>query len=287
MRLNPEADAEALAHAGLLVPLAPQVLTKEEAQPVTASGPVTAQQMVSAQAGTQAVSTQLQGLAEMVSQLVPRVTKADTPLPALAVAGGQATPPLNPPPHPPPTAGLVGPSGETAPPGHLARNLTHGGVTASVLADAVTSANTIPNGMHAESDADQRHHTGREASEMTAVKPGLGSSKHTEGGFADSPVVAGMALLPPNIAMAEGTSDMMTADVGQNIGQGVSSNEDRLAKRQTVAVAEPDLACRQNSPDTPDVHHEEGVAAAKVTLVNPLASSTQEANDCAVVCHQR
>lgn len=248
MRLNPEADAEALAHAGVLVPLAPQVLTKAEAQPVTT---VTAQQMVSqAQAGrqavstpgvvtaTQAVSTQLQGLGEMVSQLVPRVNRAATPLPALAVAGGQATSPRNPLPHPPPTAGLVGPSGETAPPGHLARNRTHGGVTAS--------ANTVPNGMHAESDADQRHLTGREAAEMTAVKPGSGSSKHTEGGFAASPVVAGMALMPPNIAMAEGTPDTMTAGVGQNIGQGVSSNEDRLAKRQTVVVAEPDLACPQS-----------------------------------------
>lgn len=91
LRLNSGADAEALAHVGVLIPLLPQTVTKAEAQavPTLSSGT----QAVSTQAGTQAVSTGLHSFTGLASQSVPRVKVESTTLLTTEVTGGKTTTP--------------------------------------------------------------------------------------------------------------------------------------------------------------------------------------------------
>lgn len=94
LRLNRGADAEALAHDGVLLPLMSQTVTKAEAQPVTTLS-----------SGTQAVSRGLNSLTDVASQSVPRVKVESTTLPTTEVAGSKTTPDPT-----PQAAGLGGPA---------------------------------------------------------------------------------------------------------------------------------------------------------------------------------
>lgn len=278
MRLNPEADAEALAHAGLLVPLAPQVVPKAEAQPVTTtSTPATAEQLVPPQAVTHTLPSLAPITAEPAAprQLQSSAELAVPPLPAPAVAGRLAQD--NPPPHPPPTAVLLRPSTETAPAAAacVERVLAHSSATAS--------------GSSGREDAhrmtDQHKPTGREAA---ADQPGSASGTHAGGEFTDRAAVSGMALVLSSSAASEGMSDTLAAAEQDRAGTRGLAEADRQAKRQKLAMPEAHLGCGQNVPSEMD--HDKSVGVVQGQDSNLLQSTPQRAGNnaesCQNQCHQ-
>ena len=281
LRLNPEADAEALAHAGVLVPLAPQSLTKAEAkpvtnsaavtaeqsvpphaevvvplaapqgpnmaeaQPVTMSDPAIAKQAVPADAGIHAVPTlaPVPAIPPAPRQLQSLADVAVPPLPAAAAAGSQVAPS----PYPPATAGLVALRGESAPAQHVE----------GFLADSGASASASTELEHDHCMTDQHHLISDGAAGLSAIQPGGASGKQTERGFAGRAVVSGTALVLPSIVAGEGVpgtvSPVAQRDAGLSAttdaqqggvsegGIGSTSGQDRKAKRQKMAVPEADL----------------------------------------------
>ena len=266
LRLNPEADAEALAHAGVLVPLAthgltkaqpvttapvvmakqaapahagllaplaPQGLTKAEAQPVTTSAPVTAKNQVAAQSCTHTVQHP-----EDIRQ-----TPICSPVTAIPAASRQlqGLPDLVSPPTsapvvagtrvastlPPATAGLAA---ETVPAAHVERLLPHNHATA-------LAGNTLED-RHCMTNADQHHSIGNDAAGLSALEPGCANSKQTERGLADRAVASGRALELASIAKEEGKSGTMATAAKQDAGLGGTSGADRQTKRRKVAVSE-------------------------------------------------
>lgn len=243
VRLNPKADAEALAHAGLLLPLVPQSLTKAEAQPVTISAAVTAEQSVlphtqvlvplaapqdlnkvevqpvtasapapakqaeQAHTGIHAVPTLAPALVipPAPRQLQGLVEVAPLPLLAAAMAGTQlASSSCS-----PPTAGLVALRGESAPAEHVERFLGHSGASAS--------ASTRLENDHCMTD--QHHLVSDGAAGLSAVQPGCASSKQTERGFASRAVVSGTALVLPSIVTGgQGMPDTVSAAAQEDAG---------------------------------------------------------------------
>ena len=291
LRLNPEADAEALAHAGVLIPLAPQSLTKAEAQPVTTSNPVTARQTVPAQAGLHTVPTSapVPGITPAPRQLQGLADVAFPPQPATAVAGTQVAPfpyppPTAPSPYPPPTAGLVSPRGETAAAHHEERVLARSGATAS--------AGTRMEDNPCSTYADQHHPAGNEVAGLCAVRPGCISSKQTQRGFADTAVASGTALELPSAMAAPaqketGVGETNDAEIGGTFDAGIggTSGEDRQAKRQKVAVPEADLECGRSAfnPDrTAERDHNESVGVVEGQDEKPLDNTVQGADDSAM-----
>ena len=294
LKLNPQADAEALAHAGVLVPLASQSLTKAEA-PVTTSVPVTARQTVPTQAGIHAVPSSAPVPGIMPRQLQGLVDVAFPPQPAAAVAGTQvaavAGTQVAPCPYPPHTAGLVAPSGDTAPGKQVERLLAHSRASAS--------ASTKLEDNRCLTDADQHHPTGNEVAGLCAVQPDCTGSKQTKRDFPHGAVVSELALelpsttgggMPYAIAAAAhketglgGTTD---AQIGGEFvaGIGGTSGGDRHAKRQKVAAVH-DLGHEQQILDrTAEMHHDESDSAGvnQGPDVHLLESTVQRADDSAV-----
>ena len=274
LRLNPEADAEALAHAGLLIPLAPQVVPKSEAQPATTSCPATAEPAVPSQAAIHTLPSLAPVAAEPAAlrQLQSLADSAVSPPPAPAVAGSLTQ--VNPPSCPPPTAVLLAPNRANAAAAATAcveRVLAQGGATAS--------ASSGRQNAHRMTHADQHQPTGDAAA---ADRPGCASFMQAGGGLTDRSAVSGRALGLPSIAASEGMPDTLAAQVTEQdlAGTGGMAGGDRQAIRRKLAEAEPNLGCGQNVLDRrAEMDHDESVGVVHGQDSRLLQSPVHGAGD--------
>ena len=261
MRLNPEADAEALAHAGLLIPLAPQAMPKAEAQPATTATPATAEQSMPPQAAIHTLPSLAPIVAEPAAprQLQSLAQLPVSPPPAPAVAGRLTQD--NPSSCLLPTAVLLAPSTATAAAAAAAcveRVLAHSGATASA-----SSGNEET---HQMADADQHQPTGGAA----AADPP--NSKQAGGGLSERSAVSARALGLPSNAASEGMSETMAPAEQDGAGTSGMAGDDRQAKRQKLAMPEADLSCGQNVLNEMDHHESVGVVQGQDShlLQSPL-----------------
>lgn len=224
LRLNPEADAEALAHAGVLVPTSCEAVTKAEAQPVTTLGPGTGTQAESTQAGAPAESTQagiqavsgvLHNLAGSAPQSAPGFNMEPSTLLKTEVAGSNATPHLDPSLQ---TAGLAGSSRVSA---H--QDTVVAGNSVSESAGAL-----LLHDMHAASGVG---HLAGEVCGMSATPPEFGDSQQTEQVHVNGAGAVEMASMLPSSVKVESMRDAMAAGLHGHAEQDGTVVMDRLAKR--------------------------------------------------------
>ena len=307
MRLNPEADAEALAHAGVLlplatqgltkaqpvtpspiviatqpvpatagslVPLAPQALTNTEAVSVTTSAPLTDKETEPAQAGIHKVRDPLEGIGRTPTcDPVIGIEAAPTPEADLEfpppLAATVAGTQVTSSTCPPTTAGLVA---ETAPVALMQRSLAHSRA-AALAGNRLEVIN-----------ADQHQLTDNEASGLSALQPSCANTKQTERGLGDRAVESGRALELPSVATKEGMSDTMAAEAAkQDAGFSRTSGADRQTKRQKVAVPEADWTFGQHVSDgTAEIDHDESGGLVQRQHGKPLEGSMQGADDSAL-----
>lgn len=287
MRLNPEADAEALAHAGVLLPLAtqglteaqlvtpsplviatqpapatagslvpfaPQALTKAEAEsvttsvPVTTSIPVTAKETEPAQAGIHIVRDPSEGTGRTPT-CDPVIATEAAPTPEADLE------------FPPPLAATVSGTqvtSSTCPPTTACLVAETAPVALMQRSQAHSRAAALAGNRLEVINADQHQLTDNEASGLSALQPSCANTKQTERGLGDRAVESGRAIELPSVATKEGMSDTMAAEAAkQDAGFSRTSGADRQTKRQKVAVPEADWTFGQHVSDgTAEIDHD-------------------------------